>query len=144
MPPKRTPPKKTRDPRDDEDIRAAMEAARQRQRQPDPPAGGSRDEEEQEEGELGEQDQPTAMERRLVSMFKDMMREQDSRNALRVTAMETLLRTEIAAVVNRDEVRIVSDEPEGGAGPAGGAMAAAATGPLLKVPATTMPPPKLS
>jgi hypothetical protein len=74
------------------------------------------------------------------------MREQDSRNATRVTAMEALLRTEIAAVVNRDEARIVSvDDTEGAAGGAGGgATAAAATGPLLKVPATTMPPPKLS
>jgi hypothetical protein len=83
------------------------------------------------------------MERRLINMFKDMMREQDSRNALRVTAMEASLRTEIAAVVNRDEARVISVEPEA-PGAAGGATAAAATGPLLKVPATTMPPPKLS
>jgi hypothetical protein len=86
------------------------------------------------------------MEKRLLGMFKEMMREQDSRNGHRIAAMETALRKEMAAIVNRDEARIVSvDETEAAAGgAAGGATAAAATGPLLKVPATTMPPPKLS
>jgi hypothetical protein len=71
-----------------------------------------------------------------------MMKEQDTRNAHRIAAMETAIRKEMAAIVTRDEPRIISvDESDA---TTGGATAATATGPLLKVPATTMPPPKLS
>jgi hypothetical protein len=84
------------------------------------------------------------MERRLITMFKDMMKEQDSRNAVRITAMEASLRTEMAAIGNRDEARIVSmDEAGAGGGAPGATTGGAAAGPLLKVPATTLPPPKL-
>jgi hypothetical protein len=58
--------------------------------------------------------------------------------------METALRKEMAAMVNRDSPRVISTDEAAGEAAGGATAAAAATGPLLKVPATTMPPPKLS
>jgi hypothetical protein len=133
MPPKRTPPKKTRDPHDNEDIRAALEAGR---RQPDPPAGGSGD------GEEGELLEPTMAERRMMSLFKDMLKDHDDRNALRISQMETALRKEMAAIAKQPGTGVIStDETTGAAG--GAAATGTATGPWLKVPATKLPPPRL-
>jgi hypothetical protein len=101
MPPKRTPPKKTRDPLDNEDIRAALEAGR---RQPDPPGDVEDD----------EATGATALELRMVAMFQRMLQERDKATERRFDRMEKGFRDEMVALA-----RSVKPEEVDGAGGGG-------------------------
>jgi hypothetical protein len=107
-----------------------LEAGR---RQPDPPGDVEDDE---ATGAAG----GTAAETRLVAMFQRMLQERDKATERRFDRMEKGFRDEMVALA-----RSVKPEGTGGDGAAGGVPegAGATTGPLLKVPATTLPPPKL-
>jgi hypothetical protein len=129
MPPKRTPPKKTRDPLDDEDIRAALDPGRRRQ--PDPSEEDAED--------------------KLIAMLQKMMHEQEERQSIRMERFENAIKNDVAKEIEGWGKRFIPVVPEGAHGGAvGGADAvddaaagAAAGGSMVKVPATTLTPPTL-
>jgi hypothetical protein len=79
----------------------------------------------------------------ILATFKQLMKEQDERNAIRMERLENALRKEMTALVKPPPAIISVDDADVVMGPMVGAAAITRAGPLVKVPATMMLPPKL-